>query len=115
MRRILVSHGVDPERVVLDEDSKDTLQNVVAAARFIRAANLEGAVICTDSYHAPRVSMLFHALGLATENGPLARGRGSTAWTDWNYMRARELAAYVYDFAVIMRRGPELRTFVTGG
>jgi len=42
MQQILVSEGVPPERLTLDEESRDTLQNVVAAARFIRVSGLEG-------------------------------------------------------------------------
>jgi uncharacterized SAM-binding protein YcdF (DUF218 family) len=113
MRRILISEGVPPERLTLDQDSRDTLQNVVAAARFIRTSGLEGAVICTDVYHAPRVAMLFRVLGVSSERGPLACGRGTTSLAHWSFMTLREVAAYAYDFAVIMHRARELREVVS--
>ena len=109
MAGLLAGDGIDPARIVLDEDSLDTLQNVVAAARFIRARGLDGALICTDRYHLARVRMLFAVLGVDSEPGPIASGRGGTRLSYWLGMRLRELAAYPYDLAVVLRRRAELR------
>lgn len=109
MAGLLAGAGIDPARIVLDEDSLDTLQNVVAAARFIRARGLDGALICTDSYHLARVRMLFAALGVDSAPGPIAPGRGGTRLSYWLGMRLRELAAYPYDLAVVLGRRAELR------
>lgn len=108
MGELLAGQGIDPDRIVLDEDSRDTLQNVVAAARFIRDRGLDGAVVCTDRYHLARASMLFGVLGVASQPGPIAPGRGDAALPYWLRMRARELAAYPYDLAVVLRRRAEL-------
>lgn len=113
MRELLAGAGIDPSRIVLDEDSLDTLQNVVAAARFIHRQGLDGAVVCTDRYHVARIRMLFTALGVASEPGPIAPGRGGTAPSYWLAMRARELAAYPYDLAVVLHRRRELRRMIT--
>jgi uncharacterized SAM-binding protein YcdF (DUF218 family) len=114
MAQLLAQAGIDPARIVLDEASLDTLQNVVAASRFIRAEGLDGALVCTDRYHLPRVRMLFAALGVASEPGPVAPGRGDAPLSYWLSMNARELAAYPYDLAVVLRRGAELRRHVAG-
>jgi len=99
MADLLIGHGIDPGRLVLDELSRDTLENVVAAARFIRAEGLEGAVVCTDGYHVPRARMLFRALGVPSRQGPLRGGpAGSRAY--WLRMLARETLAYPYDLAL---------------
>jgi uncharacterized SAM-binding protein YcdF (DUF218 family) len=108
MAALLTGAGIDPARIVLDEDSLDTLQNVVAAARFIRAQGLDGALVCTDRYHLARVRMLFAALGVASEPGPIAPGRGGTRLSYWLGMRVRELAAFPYDLAVVLRRRGDL-------
>lgn len=112
MAGILAEAGVEPHRLVLDEDSRDTLQNVVAASRFIRGRDLEGAVICTDRYHLPRVSMLFSVLGVPAEPGPLAPHRSGTRMAYWMAMHVREAAAYPYDLAVALRRRAELRRMI---
>ena len=104
MAAILAAHGISPDRLVLDEESRDTLQNVVAAARFILARKLDGALLCTDHYHAPRVRMLFAGLGISSANMPSALGRGEIPWRHLIYMSAREVIAYIYDFLIIRLR-----------
>jgi uncharacterized SAM-binding protein YcdF (DUF218 family) len=99
MARLLIEAGIDPARIALDERSRDTMENVAAAAAFIRAEGLEGAVVCTDGYHAPRVRMLFRALGVASRAGPIRKGYAGTR-KHWLRMVAREVLAYPYDWAL---------------
>jgi uncharacterized SAM-binding protein YcdF (DUF218 family) len=108
MAELLARAEVPSGRIVLDEDSRDTLENVIAASRFIRAQGLAGAVACTDSYHLPRVRMLFRALEIDAESGPVSAGRVGTRRGYWLGMHAREVAAYPYDLAVVMWRRREL-------
>lgn len=114
MAELLARAEIPASRVVLDEDSRDTLQNVTAATRFIRAEGLGGALACTDSYHLPRVRMLFRALGVDAQDGPVIRGRAGTRRRYWLGMHAREVAAYPYDLAVVLWRRRELLA-LTGG
>jgi uncharacterized SAM-binding protein YcdF (DUF218 family) len=107
MARMLLGQGVEPERLVLDEASRDTLQSA-AAARFIRAGGLARAVVCTDGYHMARSLMLIRALGVPAERGPVPRGRAGARPRDWLYMRARETVAYPYDLGVVLWRRREL-------
>ena len=105
---LLTDRGVDSARIVLDEVSTDTLQNTVAAARFIRSNRLEGAVACTDAYHLPRVQMLFSVLGIDSVPGP-SRSRGTVSRLSYKVvMGLREVAAYPYDLAIVLRRRREL-------
>lgn len=104
MAEILVQQGISPDRIVRDDVSLDTLQNVVAAARFIHERQLAGAVACTDAYHLPRVAMLFAALGVLSSAGPMKKQRMGTMWPYWFRMRVRELAAFAYDLAIVMAR-----------
>ena len=108
MAGLLVEAGIAPARIVVDEESRDTLQNVTAAARFIRGRGLAGAVVCTDGFHVPRARMLFSALGVASRPGPVSPGRGGAPFAAWLGMQAREAAAYPYDWAIVMRRRREL-------
>jgi uncharacterized SAM-binding protein YcdF (DUF218 family) len=108
MADLLVAAGVDPARLVLDEDSRDTLENVVAALGFLRARNLSRAIICTDAYHIPRVAMMFALLGVESEPGPVGAGRGEARRREWWRMTAREVLAYPYDLIVVVLRRREI-------
>ena len=113
MAGLLAQGGIEPARIVLDEASCDTLQNVIAAAGFVRARGLDGAIVCTDGFHMPRARMLFSALGVATRAGPVSRGRGGAPLVAWLAMTVREAAAYPYDWAIVMRRRRELRALIS--
>jgi len=101
--------GIGAERLHLDEESQDTLENVVAAATFMRRRGLSRAVVCTDAYHVPRACMIFRQLGLEAERGPVPDGAAGMALEEWRRMSARERLAYPYDFAVTWMRRRELR------
>lgn len=110
MADLLVGAGLSPQRIVLDEASTDTLQNVTAAARFIRGEGLSGAVACSDGYHLPRIRMLFGAFGITARPGPIPPGPAGAPVGYWLRMSLREAAAYPYDFAVVLARRRELLT-----
>ena len=93
MAQRLIAAGVSPDRLVLDEHSKDTLQNVQAAARFISQSGYLGAITCTHDYHQPRVSCLLAIMGVRSRPGP-ARLPGGTRG---GFMWLREIVALPYD------------------
>jgi uncharacterized SAM-binding protein YcdF (DUF218 family) len=107
MARVLVDAGVDPARLVLDEESVDTLQSVIAAARFVRRQGLDGCVVCSDRYHLPRIRLMLAALGVTTRPGPLAPGRSGTLRRYWLKMHLREVLAVPYDLAIVLARRRE--------
>lgn len=106
MAERLVALGLSADRLVLDEASLDTLQTVLAATRLIRARGLAGAIVCTDSYHAPRTRLTFAALGVRTLNGSVKAGLRQMGWAEWVRMRLREAPAIPYDgvLALMKRR-----------
>lgn len=108
MRDELVSSGVPLERLVLDEESLDTLQSVVAMARFVRNEGLDGCVVCSDRYHLPRIRMLAAVLGVRTRAGPTERGAPGTRLRYWLKMHLREALAIPYDLAIVLVRRSEL-------
>lgn len=90
----MLSGTVSRERIVLDEVSADTLQTVRAAAALARARGIGRVLTCTDSYHQPRVRMLFALYGLRARAVPMPRrGARRQMWR----MRLREAAAIPYD------------------
>ena len=107
MAERLTAGGIAAERLVLDEQSLDTLQTVVAAAREIGQRNLAGAIVCTDSYHTLRTRLIFSALGVASVAGCVKAGPRQMGWPAWWRMRLREVPAIPYDWvlALTKRRG----------
>jgi vancomycin permeability regulator SanA len=104
----LAGFGVAPGRLTLDETSLDTLQSVVAAARFVRQGGLDGCVICSDRYHIPRIRLLLAVLGVPTVAGPTAPGLAGTRLDYRLKMRLREALAIPYDLAIVLARRAEL-------
>lgn len=106
MAERLIAGGVAPERLVLDEASMDTLQTGVAAARFIREEGLAGAIVCTDSYHAPRTRLILAALGVRSVDGSVRAGVRQMGRLQWTRMRLREIPAIPYDaILALAKRG----------
>ena len=107
MAERLTAGGVAYGRLILDEQSLDTLQTVVAAAREIGRRRLAGAIVCTDSYHTPRARLIFAALGVASVDGSVKAGPRQMGWPAWWRMRLREIPAIPYDavLALTKRRG----------
>jgi uncharacterized SAM-binding protein YcdF (DUF218 family) len=104
----LVAFGVSPERLTLDEESLDTLQSVIAVARFIRRQRFDGAVVCSDGYHIPRIRMMLAVLGVRSVAGPTALGLQGTRLYYWVKMHLREALAIPYDLAIVLARREEL-------
>ncbi|GAO39547.1 hypothetical protein SCH01S_33_00340 [Sphingomonas changbaiensis NBRC 104936] len=90
----LLAGNVSAERLTLDEVSGDTLQTVRAAAAHARANGYAAILSCTDSYHQPRVRMLFWLLGFSSLPVQLPPRRGKQLWLK---MWLRECAAIPYD------------------
>lgn len=102
----LISAGVAPDRLLRDEASLTTLQNVTAAVREVRRGQHPCVISCSDDYHLPRISLGFAFHGVRSVRGPVPRGRGGASWRHWGTMFAREsLAIPVYLSILIVRRG----------
>jgi len=110
MKAVLLEGGVASDRIVLDEASLDTLQSVIAAARFVRQRRADGAIVCSDSYHLPRIRLMLAALGVPTAAGPTRHGLGGARLRYWLRMHLREALAIPYDLGIVLaRRGEFLR------
>jgi uncharacterized SAM-binding protein YcdF (DUF218 family) len=107
MARALEDGGLPSARLVLDEESRDTLQSVLVAARFLRQRGLTRCIVCSDSYHLPRIRLLLGALGVKTEVGPVPRGPAGSK-RHWLRMVLREALAIPYDLAIVLARRPGL-------
>ena len=107
MAQVLHGQGVAPGRLALDEISLDTLQSVIATARLVRLHGLDGALVCSDRYHLPRIRLMLGVLGVATRACPTAKGRAGTRARYWLRMYLREALAIPYDLAIVIVRRRE--------
>lgn len=109
MAGMLRQAGIAAERLILDEESLDTLQNVAAAARCARAGGHTRVIVCSDAYHLPRIRMKLAFHGVRSAAGPVSRGPVKGAYGHWLRMSLREGLAIPYYFAVLLARPPRDR------
>jgi vancomycin permeability regulator SanA len=107
MARVLRGQGVAADRLVLDEASLDTLQSVIAAARYVRRGERGGLIVCSDRYHQPRIRLMLSVLGVASQAGPTARGLAGSRPSTWLRMHLREGLAIPYDVGIVIARRRE--------
>ena len=104
MRDLLRDAGLSEARIVLDEVSRDTLQSVVAAARYAHAHRIPDCIVCSDTYHLARIQVMFALLGVRAAAGPVRSGRAEAGTAYWIKMWLREAVALPYDAAIVLAR-----------
>lgn len=68
MKAWLVEHGIAEERILVEDTSTDTRENLQNAAEILKEQNLGNqAVIITDGFHEYRASLLAKQAGLETQ------------------------------------------------
>jgi len=97
--------GVDPARLILDEASQSTLQNVAAARAQAERGGHPYVVVCSDGYHLPRIRLLLHLHGVESRPGPFRRGPAGAPVRGWLGMSLREGLAIPHNLAVMLARG----------
>ncbi len=99
-----VAAGVAEERLVLETESRSTLENARRSARIMRARGWTKALVVTDAVHLPRALMAFRALGIEAKGAAVMGGaRDEPLWT-WPYHLAREALAFLWYAALIAAR-----------
>ncbi len=93
--------GVAVERLVLETESRSTLENARCSARIMRARGWTKALVVTDAVHLPRALMAFRALGIDAKGAAVMGGaRDQPLWT-WPYHLAHEALAILWYAALI--------------
>ncbi len=101
MRDLALAAGVPEARLVLETDSRSTLENARCSARIMGARGWSKALVVTDAVHLPRALMAFRALGIDATGAPVTGAtapggaRDEPAWT-WPYHLAREALAFLW-------------------
>lgn len=64
VKRFLVEFGVPADAVILDERSRDTVENARYSARIMKEKGFRQALVVTSGYHLRRSLLLFRAAGV---------------------------------------------------
>jgi uncharacterized SAM-binding protein YcdF (DUF218 family) len=83
--RLLTALGVDPARLVLENESRNTYENAVFTKRLVSPAPGETWLLVTSAFHMPRSMALFEKAGFAVLPWPVdyrTSGRESLFFAD---------------------------------
>ncbi len=67
----LVAWGIDPERLVLEEHSRNTYENAVDSTAIVRARQWKSVLLVTSAFHMPRAYGCFREVGLDVDTLPV--------------------------------------------
>jgi uncharacterized SAM-binding protein YcdF (DUF218 family) len=85
--------GVDPDCIVLEEESRNTRQQAAAIARILGPE--AHVMVVTDRYHVPRARYLMRRRGLVAGGDGVGRSGGSLV--RWIAGAIREVPAFGKD------------------
>lgn len=74
-REVLLREGVPAESIVLEEESRNTRENLHIARRLMTARGWRTAILVSDSYHMYRASRFAREAGLDMRPSPVPRAR----------------------------------------
>lgn len=107
MARELRAAGVAQHRLILDEASLSTLDNVAAAVARVEAGGHAFVVACSDGYHLPRIRLLLALHGVRSRPWP---GRRRAPLRHGLAMGLREALAIPHNLARAMARRARRRS-----
>lgn len=102
MSQVLIENGVNPESIIKDPTSTDTLESAKACGKIIRDQKLSNVVICTDRYHMFRCKMLFALLGISSKYGNVGPSKTALGWKKWLLYNVKEIIATPYDMILLL-------------
>lgn len=88
----LRDQGIAPERILLEEASRNTRENALESARIIAAHGWKRVLLVTSAWHAPRALGCFRAAGVAPDLLRVDHRSGRGAGFTW-LPRASSLSA----------------------
>ncbi|MBK8174926.1 MAG: YdcF family protein [Rhodospirillales bacterium] len=78
MRDLALARGVPPERILVEDASRNTFENALFCGQIIRARAWTRVVVVTDAHHLPRALFVFRRLGLPVSGAGVPRPAGSS-------------------------------------
>ncbi len=93
-RKLLIGLGVDPARITLEDQSRNTDENARFSAALVHPEPSQRWLLVTSAFHMPRSMGLYEKAGFNVTPYPVAfRTYGPGSTTPWNFDPARNLRA----------------------
>jgi uncharacterized SAM-binding protein YcdF (DUF218 family) len=69
-RDVLIDHGVPPDAIWIEDQSRSTEENAVYTREIMTANGWDSALIVSDGYHLLRAGWIFQQLGIHASSSP---------------------------------------------
>ena len=79
----LIDWGIAPERVVIEDQSRNTRENAVESARVARERGWKTILVVTSAFHMERALGCFRAVGLEVDALPVDQRGYDPGWQSW--------------------------------
>ncbi|OJX81284.1 YdcF family protein [Magnetospirillum sp. 64-120] len=96
MRALAVAAGIAPDRVHVEDRSRNTIDNARKSAPIVSAQGWDRLLLVTDSFHLPRARLIFAAHGLKVA---VSGARPDRPSTEWVLAHLREVPAMIKTLA----------------
>ena len=105
IREMLLAAGVAPDRILIEDQARDTLESVVLCSKLLSQRNdVEFVVPCTSRYHLPRCALLFRLAGFRVEVPPMPEESQYLGRAKWARYLLKEVIAIPYDALLLLGR-----------
>ena len=102
MRDLAVAEGISAEKVMVEDCSRNTIENARLTRPIIDAQGWKRVAVVTDAYHLPRSLYIFRRFGIPA-TGIAATPEGRPA-RDWWLSGLREVAAFPWTVVRVERK-----------
>jgi uncharacterized SAM-binding protein YcdF (DUF218 family) len=86
-RSYLMSHGVPPEAVVVENEAASTVESTAMAGEIMRRMGLHSVIVVSDGYHIYRVKEMLQFRGLSVYGSPRKERGENLMHERWNYLK----------------------------
>jgi vancomycin permeability regulator SanA len=103
MQRDLLIAGVAPERIIPEQQGRDTLESIrLCDAILRRRGDCRSVAVCTSGFHQPRCALLLRLLGYRVTLPPMPHDLRRVPLTRFARYVAKEIIATPYDALLLL-------------
>jgi uncharacterized SAM-binding protein YcdF (DUF218 family) len=86
-RNYLMSHGVPPESIMLEEEGGSTAHSTTVVAEIMRRSGMHSCILVSDGYHIYRAKKMLEFRGLEVYGSPRSIKQETSPQDWWLYLR----------------------------
>lgn len=64
MKNYLIEHGIEPNRILVENESRDTVENLKFTKKIMEREGFKSCVIVSNSFHMRRIKMIAQSVGI---------------------------------------------------